>query len=726
MAKIPATREEAEESILTDMGEEPTPKKVKEVPAWQAIGSAGIRVSKAYGKNVERRKQAAVTAMEVVRQAWDECYRYYNHNQVRDDVFKTQRRPTTFRQGDSYENLVFSNTSVMIPAIYSKNPDVKFSTDQDEDKEFTELLSRAINALFNKKQPQGVNLKPRMKKAALHAELTNLGIIKLDFISKDDSLEKANLDMDELFGKLEKAKDVKEVKEIEGQMMALETNMEWMEPGGFKLTNVLPINLIIDPCAENEDGSDANWMLEETYIATDYLNARFTKKVDGEERALLYKPTHKIKTDGAGSREDALGLVLEAIEEGTEAKTSHTDEQRQSYIYQNMTKCFYYWDRSTRKIFLFVDNDWSWPVWAWNDDLKLSRFFPYYFIQFYPSTGGVVSAGETSFYLDQQDEINQINAEVRRIRRLVFNVLVYNSNKLKPDDAKKIANYLKTGVGENILGINIDEGLSIKDAMEALAPPSINYESLFNKAPVYSSIDRLSSVTDALRGAQLKTNTTEDAVQAYVSAAQLRVSNRTDAIEACVEDVAWSMAEIMVSRFSADDIKGLVGEKFVPIWKNMPIAELNANFNIKVAAGSSEKPTSQYKKKEAVQIAQSLGQFARAAPGSTLRVVLKLMQSAFPEIQITSDDWDSITQEIQANLQRGVSTGAGAEHQGGQPAPESGDGKDGAGGDMRAKLEGLPTEEKAKVLQQVKQGVDPKQALAPYMTGARNGQTQAR
>ena len=556
---------------------------------------------------------------------------------------------------------MFANTSVMIPAIYSKNPDVAFSTDQCEDKEFVAILSKAVNAIFNRKAPRGINLKPRIKKAALHAELTNLGIIKLDYISKDASLEKAQEDINILFDKLEKAEDIKEVQEIEGQMMALETNMEWMEPSGFKLSTVLPTNLIIDPCAENEDASDANWILEECYIATNYLNAKFTKK-DGDDRMLLYKPTHKIKTDGMGSREDALGLVLEAIEEGVESRKSHTDDLRQSYIYQNMTKCFYYWDKSIRKVFLFADNDWSWPVWAWEDEMRLSRFFPYYIIQFYPSTGGIAAPGEASFYLDQQDEINQINAEMRKIRRMVFNVLVYNNNKIKPDDAKKLAHYLKNGTGDNILGINVDAGMSIKDAMETLAPPSINYEAVFNKQPIYQTIDRLSSVSDALRGAQLKANTTEDAVQAYVSAAQLRVSNRTDAIESCVEELAWSLAEILVSLASPDDIVGLVGEADAKKWKSLSVDELNANYSVKVAAGSSEKPTSAFKKKEAIQISQAVGQFARAAPGSTLKVVLKLLHGAFPEIEITDEDWASIDQEIMQNLQRGVSTRSAARH----------------------------------------------------------------
>lgn len=726
------TKTTAVDSVMSQMGEELPPEdapKFKEPPAWQSIGHAAIRVSKAFGKNVERRKQAAVNAMEMVRSAWDEAYRYYNHNQVRDDVFKSQMRPTTFRQGDSYENLVFSNTSVMIPAIYSKNPDVAFSTDQSEDKEFVAVLSKAVNAVFNKKAPRGINLKPRMKKAALHAELTNLGVVKLDYISKDNSLEKAQLDMSDLFTKLEKAKDVKEVQEIEGQMMALETNMEWMEPSGFKLSCVLPTNIIIDPTAENEDGSDAQWILEETYIATNFLNAKFTKK-DGDENVLLYKPTHKIKAAGIGSREDALGLVLEAIEEGTEAKKSHTDELRQTYIYQNMTKCFYYWDKSTRKIFLFTDNDWTWPVWAWEDELNLSRFFPYFLIQFYPSTGGIVAPGEASFYLDQQDEINQINAEMRKIRRMVFNILIYNNNKIKPDDAKKIANYLKGGIGENILGVNVDAGLSIKDAMETLAPPSINYEAVFNKQPIYQAIDRLSSVSDALRGSQLKANTTEDAVQAYVSAAQLRVSNRTDAIEECVQELAWAVAEILVSRASPEEIAGLVGENEAVKWQSLSVNELNANYSVKVAAGSSEKPTSQFKKKEAIQISQAVGQFATAAPGATLKVVLKLLKGAFPEIQITDEDWASIDQEILSNLQRGISVPGGAQPaaKGGANAPQGGaaaqrptdGGSNGSQrGALQQQLEALPPEAKQEIMQQIRSGVPPQQALAPFIGGAK-------
>jgi hypothetical protein len=724
--KTKAPNEAAQDKVLATMGEElPNEKPEKVTPAYQVVGESKIPVSKAFGKTVECRKKAAITAYEITRRAWNEAYRYYNHNQVSDEVMRTQAGDRAFRSGDGYENLVYANTSTMVPAIFAKNPDVEFTTDQDEDKPFAKLLSRAVTTLFNRKSYPGINLKPKAKKAVLHAELTNCGILKLDYTQKEDSREFAQEQMDKLYQEMEKAKDQEEVREIEGKMAALESNMEWLEPSGFKVSVVLPRSLIIDPCAESEDGSDANWMLEETFISTDFLNAKFTTKDASKERASIYKPTHKIKLDGSGQRDDMLGLVLEAVEQGTEEAPANTDEQRQSYIYQNMTKCYYYYDKITRRTYLFVDNDWTWPVWVWEDGLTLSRYFQFFLINFAPSTGGTVSPGEVSYYLDQQDEINKINQEVIRARRMIFNVLVYNKNKIAPDDAKKLANYLKTGKGDNILGINVPEGMVIKDAMEVMAPPSVTMEKFFDKTNSYKAIDRIGSVTDAIRGEQFKTNTTNKAVEAYTSSARVRVGNRTDSIEDTIGDLAWSMAEILVAKGSKELIAGLVGDTVAKDWKSMTIAELNLNFGAKVAAGSSEKPTSQFKKEEAVKVATAVGQFAKGAPGATLKIILKLLSNAFPELSITDEDWSGILTEMQATMQKGISTGGGGPgQQPGQPQPQQGGmpgqpqpmpNGQGMPQDIQEMLDSLPLPLKEQVVNAVRQGATPQQALQPIM-----------
>lgn len=708
----PKNKKEAQADVLSTMGEDaPNVKPEKEEPAYQQLGEARILVSKALGKTIEKRKCAALVAYEYVHKAWQEAYRYYNHNQVKDDGGDNSvrgRSPQTFRQGDGFENIVFANTSTMVPAIYAKNPDVSFTTQQDEDREFVSVLSKAVNAIFKRKTHPGINLKPRMKKAALHAELTNFGVLKLEYISKDDSREEAENQMQELYAKFKEAKDIKEVKEIEGQMQAIEAKMEFMELSGFKLTNLIPTMVIPDPMAENEDGSDSNWFLEETYLPTDYLNARFTKKDDkkSDERNLIYKPTHRVKTESHGSREDMLGLVLETIESGDQSIKAHTDEQRQSYLYQNMTKCWWYWDRVTRRIYLWADNDWTWPIWVWEDDIKTSRFFPYFILQFIPSTGGIVSPGEVSYYLDQQDEINRINKEIIRIRKLVFSLLIYNKNKIDSDDAAKLINMLKGEGNENAIGIDLPEGMTMKDALDTLSPPSIQYKEVFDKGPIYSAVDKLSSVNDAVRGAQFKTNTVKAAVETYRDSAKVRIGNKTDAIEDTVADIAWTIAEILVSKVDPETIRGLVGDSAMKSWKGMSIEELNATCEVEVAAGSSEKPTASYKKEESIKVGQVLGQFGKAAPASTMKIILKLFSKSFPELDITEQDFADILKEATMIAQQGqTNPGAGSEDE---------------NGDIGNKLMSAPPEEKARVLAEVKAGKSPQEALKPLIERAQN------
>ena len=77
---------------------------------------------------------------------------------------------------------------------------------------------------------------------------------------------------------------------------------------------------------------------------------------------------------------------------------------------------------------------------------------------------------------------------------------------------------------------------------------------------------------------------------------------------------------------------------------------------MKLASGSIEKPTTEYKKQEALNIAQALGQVGQSAPGMTMTLMLRMFQTAFSGLLIKKEDWKMLEQEIQANLTKGVST----------------------------------------------------------------------
>jgi hypothetical protein len=485
-------------------------------------------------------------------------------------------------------------------------------------------------------------------------------------------------------------------------------------------------------------------------LSTNYLNAQFTKPdpetedTDSSSRVLVYKPTHKaVFQGGEGERDEGLGIVMKAIESNTTV-TSHTEEERAAYIEMYYTECFYVWDKATHRVMLFAADDWTWPVWVWDasDLLRVTRFFPYFVIGFGFSSGGAVTVGEVAYILDQQDEINQINRQIAKIRRTVFNYFYYNSNKINKDDAEKFLKALMSPSddGEHFLAVKAGDH-KIADLIESVKPPAVDYEALFAKDPIKQAMDRVTNTNDALRGVQFKAYTNESAVESYQESLRLSIGAKVDIIEDTVADLAIALAEMCVQHLSQQEVAGLVGESKAAEWKEMPLEIFNSQYTLQLVAGSMEKPNSVFKKREAIQAAQAIGQFAQAAPGTTLWIMLDLFQKAFTDITIKPEQWDMMRKEIAASMQQGVSTGAqvGGPAQPGQPAdPNAPPGASApapggaGGGQIEQILMQLPAEAKQKLMQMRQQGVPAEQIIqfavqaaqqAGIMPGQGGGQT---
>lgn len=678
---------------------------------YQVYDGSRIAVSSQMGPYWRTRYDAAMKAYEYIHAAWDTAFRYYNNSQ--DKSLETPRG--IFKRGDATENVVYSNVNIMLPATYMKDPDFACSTTDKEDEAFCKTLQLLLNTLFRRRDK--LNAKHKIRRAIGFALLTNQGVLKLDWTMKDESREWAAQEMARITQEMGKAKKQEEMEELYGQLHALETNMELFELSGPGLTTKLPHKIIIDPYAESPDGSDALWMIEETFIKTASLNAKYTKK-KGDERVLLYKPTHKaIFAEGQGTRDDGLGLVMQEMDK-TVTVTGHTTDEKEAAIRSEYTQCYLVWDKVTRRVMLFHRDDWKWPIWVWDDPFKLSRFFPYFLIGFGFSTGGTTSVGETAYYLDQQDEVNDINRQVAKIRRTVFDFWFYNSEHINKDEAAKFVKAIRgeTQGGDRIIGVKMPEGKKVSESFEPLLPPSIQHtEQLFKKEPVLQAIDRITNTNDAIRGAQFKTNTTEDAAQMYHEAARMAIGAKTDIIEDSVADLGYALAELCVQHLSTQDVEDLVGVEAAKGWREMSLEEFRSSYSLILVAGSMEKPTSVFKKKEAVQVAQAIGQFAQAAPGATLRIMLKVLEKAFTEVVILPEDWAMLDQEMQAQMQKGISTGGEVPGGAAAPAAPGGMPPEGAppegGGGLAEAAMGLPPEMKQQIAQAVQGGAGQGQVI---------------
>jgi hypothetical protein len=698
-----------------DQMDAPKKKTEEDMELFRIYQGSKIPVARSVGLAWRQKFDATKATYEMIAKEWDEAYRYYNNTQTKG--VETPRG--VFKRGDSTENVVYSNINIMLPAVYGQDPDITINTTDDKHSDFVDCLKTLLTALIRRKQ--FLNAKPKMRRATGFALLTNHGVTKLDYVLKDDSRQMAYQQLQQLSDSLAEAKTPTEVEEIYGKIEALEASMEVREASGPKMSVVMPHNLFVDPYAELPDATDAAFMIERTFFPTAYLNARYADRGKGNESVLRYKPTHKATfTNEAGSREDGLGMVLDAM---TDDVTKHEDEKRSGYRGLYYSECYWVWDKLMRRVYLFQRDDWTWPIWVWDDYLHLSRFFPYFIISFGLSTGGVTSVGEVSYYLDQQDEINEINRKVARIRRSIFDYFFYDSSITSSDDVSSMLRAVRgdSAAGDQkVLGIKIPEGKKLADIIMHLPGPDQNTEAFFKKEPILETINRVSNTSDALRGVQFKTNTNEAAVQSYQDAARISIGAKQDVVEDVMSDITLALAELCVQFMGPEEVSGIIGLYSAINWQNMSVQDFNSYFSMEVVAGSTEKPNSAFKKKEAVQIGQMLGQFSSAAPLTALKIMLKVLQNAFTEVVIKPEDWAQLQKEAEATLAQGGGTPDGAPAgpaAGGAPAPGGAPSAGAPGGsqpqapgqDIQSAAMSLPPAVKQHIMQAKQQGASPDQ-----------------
>jgi len=699
--------EEVDANIDASLGEaKPKRRSRRRDPVYRVVGDSKIPVSKATGKFWKSRVAQVQVHTEGVREAWSEAIRYFENDQLghRDgQEHVSGNRLGNRKLNDNItetENVVFANVTTMVPALYARNPRAEFTSNVESKKPLATILERLVNVLGTRKAAPGINMKPKAKRAVVTCLLTNRAWVKIGWTNKAESSENALIDLEMLAKQLEKAKDTKKIVEIEGQLQALEESIDILQPSGPWAKIKTPFQVLVDPNAKEIDLSDANWIIEEDMLPTEYILAKYAKKgKNSQEYKSIYAPTHVMKAtlEGDDGIKNVENYSIFSNERTDTAKSfGFTDEE--SFNKAKMTKVFIVWDKVTRRVLMFNNNDWTWPIWVWDDPLSLDTFFPFYPLTFFESPNGPLTKGEVSYYLDQQDAINEITDEDRRARRWARRNIFFNSNVISQEDATAVLN----GDDGTARGLNVPPDIRLNDVIASIVPPSLQFEKIFDKESKYRAIDRISSVGAVLRGEQFKTNTNKAAVQANSQASNMRVDEKSDQIEDWIGAIYWGVTQLCLMNMEKEDVIALVGESG-EAWENMAPEEIS-QLSIQVVGGSTKKPTSAAKKEEALELGQVLGQFVNAAPGPVLKVMLSVMQEAFDEVTMREEDWDELIEAITQQA-GGEPTAPGDGAQGGpavaNASPEQ----------LKELLAQMPPEVKQQVQSAIQSGVPPQQAL---------------
>lgn len=712
---------DAEDAVLDKTWEREglSTKKVTEEqgPLYRVVGDSKIPVSKASGTLWQSRRDQGVQARINSKTCWDEAIKYYDNDQ---SMYRRSRENSagntlgTQQLGNQYsetENVVFSNCSIQVPMLYAKNPTISVTYEADQLEALGKCIEKVGNKLLSMKNAPGLNMKPKMRRTVLTTLLTNNAFMKIGWTQKIDSNAEALAELEELSKELVAAKTKAKVKEAEGKIKALEEKVNLLTPAGPWARALGPDRVVVDPTANEPDGSDANWMMEWDYLPTSYINAVYAKMEDGQYRS-IYEPTHIMKagcTTDQGVEDEVNNFTLVKDDVGNQPGAYGYNNKAQ-FDAASYTKIWWVWDKTTRRVLMFADNNWKWPIWVWDDPLKLPRFFPYFRLWFHESVDGTAPKGEVTYYLDQQDRINTINSEVNQGRRWARRNIFYDLNSISQDDVEAV---LK-GPDGTARGVKLSEGATLDKAIMSITPPSLKFPELFNTDSAFAAIDRITGINQALRGGQFKTNTTNKAVETYNQNTDIRVEERVDLIEDFVGDVMWNIIMLCMMNWDTQDVVPIVGQQVAQAWKRITDPrEFETMFNARVEGGSIAKPNSQTKKQQAIQLAQAMGQFANAAP-AVIVVMMKMMERAFNDSVVISDeDWNMIIETMMMSLTKaGSGPGAGSEQGGAPPTQEGGPLTD---EEMKAQLaeqiRKMPPAAQEKLQELVQQGMPPAEAL---------------
>ena len=710
------------------------PPEPPEPAVYKAMPDSRIPVSSKRGGVWRSRKDTAQKAMQDIVDAWDEAIRYYNMDQSEHRDGNFGGRSGTQVSGNrniarrlnemwsSTENVVFANVTAQVPELYAKNPIVSVTTEpsqQPQDEEVGDNLARAvqklINVLFSTKYPPGVNIKPKAKKNVLIALLTNMAWFEVGYTQKDKSSEQAMQDLIALSQQLEQAEDDDEIREIEGKLTALEEKVEFLQPSGPYVRVRMPHQVLRDPNGSDPYLSDCNWIMIEDLLPTEYINAIYAEEnEETEENVSIFEPTHVLNSGTVGSGDEDFKL----FSSDNNSYSAYGFDTKEAFDKACLTKVWYVWDKVTRRLEMYADNDWKWPIWVWDDPYQLQGFYPLTPLWFHDSPTAIYAKGEVSYYLDQQDEINEINDERRRALLWARRNIFYNKNS---GLTQETVDQILKGPDATATPLDVPEGVDPQKMVFTLPPPSMAFTQLFTKEDLYKSIDRIAATNEIERGGQFKTNTTNKAIDYYSTMGNLRMDMRLDAIEDALGDIGWKLAQLCMRFMDVDTVNALTGMDCAPFWRPLDNLRDYARMSITVVGGSTQKLTTQMKKQEAVQIGQIMSQYVRAAPASALKVSLNMLSKAFDDFIISKEDWDAIGKEVQmmAQSQMGGAPGqAGAAPGGGQPTPQPG-GPQPGGGNIAAvvvqALSQLPPPVLKAIGGALAQGIPPQQIFQQLM-----------
>lgn len=468
----------------------------------------------------------------------------YRQERAHQDEWKRWRRwyRGEWDTGILPSNVYFKLIRTLLPRIYFRNPSVSITPSKPgiENYLLSKLIERADNKLY-----ETMGVKEQMKRAVQNGVMFGTGAMRLgygaEFTPSPDPLSTQAPDEGSL-----RVKNSVEYNDL------VTPNMPWAlsaHPGTF----VVPEHCI--------SIHDARWICFETVRTLEDVKAdsRLENTRSLGEGIGPSAPSRLLARYGGRNHDRRDGVTLWEIR-----------------------------DKKTGLVFVLAPYAESTPtegkiLYCGEDELQLNGRLPLYPLIFNTDDECFWGIPDSQIIAPQQGEKNEIRTQLRNHRRIAIAKFFYETGAITPDELSKVVDG-NAGIGVQIKNIN-----GIREMTHSALAQIISILESTDQT-IDNEVQQLLGLGVNQFGEYAPGSADRSATESMIvsQATQIRVDERRDATADLMVNMTTDLNQIIVERWSPDQVLDIVGPAGVPIWISATREQVSAaRYNLKVDPDSA-------------------------------------------------------------------------------------------------------------------------------------------
>lgn len=474
------------------------------------------------------------------------------------DMYRGKHYDKLSDQDRSLVNMAFSTINVIGPSVSVNHPKIIVSSRRPEDADRATVTEAIVNYWW-----RHYDCQRQFRKAVKDQLIIGHGWVKTGYrFVEEERVAKAD-PSDEAF-------DVADADEVN-----VETELVIVEDRPF-VERVSPFDVYVDPDATDMD--DLRWIAQR--VKRPLADVRNDRRYNSTSRAEV-QPTmySKYALDGQAPRPDT--------------------SSKESYV-----EVWEFYDVAKGTMSIFADGSDKFLV----SPTKIPFAFghPFVMLRNYEVPEHFYPMGELEAIEGLQHELNETRTQMMNHRKRFSRKWLYKESAFDPDGRAMLEsdedNVMVPVIGDEPLGGVISP-----------MPAVINPPEFYNQSSLIAGdMDRVSGVSDYMRGAMPEIRRTATEAAIAQDASNARAADKLTLIELTIGKTASRLVALAQQYMTGEQVARVVGSNAIPLWIRFDRDYIQGEFDFEVEGGSTQPVNESFRRQMALQLVDAMAPFVQA------------------------------------------------------------------------------------------------------------------